>query len=111
MRKSLCYLAPIFISGLLTSAASASSGLHHPLETADSSTAAAGRFLVWVDQAVATPSTPPVGFTPFHAALAYKLTGKSAYSSLAVSQVNATVTSASTGARSGVLPPIAAGNY
>lgn len=110
MRKSLC-LASIFISGLLPGAAVASSGLHHPLETADPSTAAAAKFLAWVDQAVANPSFPPVGFAPFHAALAYKLTGKSVYSDLAVSKVDATVTAASAAAKNGVVPAIAMGKY
>jgi len=111
LRKHIGLLATIVVSTLFADVASAGAGLHHPLETANPATVAATKFLGWVDQAVANPAHPPVGFSAFHAALAYKLTGTAAYSNLAVSLVDATVNSASAAAQNGTPPAIAAGNY
>lgn len=86
-------------------------GLHHPLETADPGSPECLRFLEWTDQAVDNPQYPPYAFSAFHAALAYKLTGTSAYADLAISIVDQTVNSAKAAAANANAPAIAYDTY
>jgi hypothetical protein len=110
LRKRQCLWAAVLSCALLTDVAPAA-GLHHPLETAIPTRFATQKFLNWVNQAVANPTNPPYGFTAFHAALAYKVTGNAAYASLAVSMVDATVTADTLAAQGGTRPSIAADSY